>query len=225
MELTITDKSVSKIDRRWKDKDVTEYIPISAEKELQVYIISVDTSNRDLQTAHTHTDNRLNNWIFLVCPRSGVRITIPPEPTEQLTPNSSWTKNYIECESIARLRLISSETVKRIKDFASLEENWDSYGAQQIKLSTIAKSIDFFCNILFMNPDAPLPFVTPVCDGSIHFEWEICSKRLIHLIPEDEGEPLEYIMIDKSSGKIKKTISKVFTMVDMLEIVSNWMKR
>lgn len=130
-----------------------------------------------------------------------------------------------EFELAEKLRLFSRDTVGRIRGFASLDENWDSYGARKIGLSVIAKAIEFFSTLVLEIPDnAPLPFVAPACNGDIVFEWEMCSKVLKHSIPENKNDPFEYLLIDKSSGKVNKTCGRALDMEEMLSVASDWLR-
>lgn len=137
---------------------------------------------------------------------------------------SNWSDDILESALVEKLRLVSSETVNRIKGFASLGDNWDSYGAKTIEWSTIIKAIDFFSNLASRFPDAPLPFVAPARNGDIHFEWEKCSKVLKHSIPEDENDHFEYLLTDKTSGKIEKRYGRAVNMEEMLDVAANWIR-
>lgn len=135
-------------------------------------------------------------------------------------PISNRSDDILEFELADNLRLISKDTVNRIKGFASLEDNWDSYGAKVIEPSTIAKAIDCFSAIVPRLPkNSPLPFVAPVCNGDIYFEWEMISKTLVHSIPEEEKAPWEYLLIHKTSGKIKREPGEAINMQEMIEVV------
>jgi len=130
-----------------------------------------------------------------------------------------------EFELAEKLRLFSRDTVSRIRGFASLDENWDSYGAKRIGWSVIAKAIDFFSTLVLKIPDnAPLPFVAPAHSGDIVFEWEMCSKVLKHSIPENKNDPFEYLLIDKSSGKVDKTCGRTIDMEEMLKVAGDWLR-
>ena len=129
-----------------------------------------------------------------------------------------------ELKSIERFESVSRETVNHIKGFASLGDNWDSYGAEAIKWSTIIKAIDFFSILVSKLPNAPVPFVAPACDGEIHFEWEMCAKALKHTIPEGENDPFEYLLIDKTSGRVERTYDRALNMDKMLDIAVRWMR-
>lgn len=132
---------------------------------------------------------------------------------------SNRSDDVLEFELAEKLRPALRDTVDRIKGFASLGDNWDSYGAEAIERSTIVKAIRFFSIIVSRLPEnAPLPFVAPACDGHIHFEWEMVSKALKHSIPEEENAPWEYLLIDKTSGKIRREPGKALNMKEMTDI-------
>jgi len=138
---------------------------------------------------------------------------------------SNRSDDILEFELAEKLRLVSRDTVDHIKGFASLGDNWDSYSAKAIERSTIAKAIRFFSIIVSRLPEnAPLPFVAPACDGHIHFEWEMVSKALKHSIPEEENAPWEYLLIDKTSGKIRREPGKALNMEEMADIALHWMR-
>lgn len=136
------------------------------------------------------------------------------------------TKNGTECivpqRSLRKLKeTIMSETINRIKGFASLGDNWDSYGAKIIELSTINRAINFLSNVVSRVPNAPIPFVSPGPNGEIHFEWEGYSKILNHLIPEDKNDTLEYLITNETPGE--RTYGKAYNIEKMLDVVVRWM--
>ena len=116
--------------------------------------------------------------------------------------------------------LAESEIINRIKGFASLGENWNSYGAKTIEWSTINRAIDFLSNIISEFPNASLPFVAPGPNGEIHFEWDIFPKTLVLSIPEDKNDAFEYV----TSGKEGKMCGRSLNMEEMLNIVICWMR-
>lgn len=106
----------------------------------------------------------------------------------------NWADDIVEPELVENFRLTSRDTVSRIRGFASLDDNWDSYGAKTIEWSVIIKAVEFFSNLVVRLPDnAALPFVAPACNGDIHFEWEMLSKALALSIPEDKNDAFEYV--------------------------------
>lgn len=135
-----------------------------------------------------------------------------------------WSDSILELKSIETFESVSRETVNHIKGFALLDDNWDSYGAEAIKWSTIIKAINFFSILVSRFPNAPVPFVAPACDGEIHFEWEMCSKALKHSIPVGENDLFEYLLIDKTSGRVERTYERALNMDKMLDIAVRWMR-
>lgn len=205
----------------------------------------VGTSSTLLQPSQGFADNQSDNLIFLgwgaesghswfvfseekagkgasASVYNHIKEVIDPyAPVAEHTPDR--TDDILELKSIEIFESISRETVNHIKEFASLGDNWDSYGAEAIKWSTIIKAINFFSILVSIFPNAPVPFVAPVCDGEIHFEWEMCSKALKHSIPEGENDPFEYLLIDKTSGRVERTYDRAFSMDEMLDIAVHWM--
>lgn len=236
---------------RAKDLADTEVPGSSLEKGLGEWYfcsVSVGTSSTPFQTLQERTNDKIDNLIFLGRTTKGEHVRVlfsekrikravfpsdynrpPKEVTDFYTVvaehPSNWSDNIAELELIERFRLVSNETVNRIKEFAFLDDNWDSYGAKAIRWSTIVRAIEFFSRVVFMFPDAPLPFVVPGPNGDIHFEWETCSKVLKHSIPEDENDTFEYLLIDKTSGKVEKTYGRVYNMEEMLDTAAYWMRQ
>ncbi len=68
-----------------------------------------------------------------------------------------------------------------------------------------------------------LPGINHV-DGEIHFEWEMCAKALKHTIPEGENDPFEYLLIDRTSGRVERTYDRALNVDKMLDIAVRWMR-
>ncbi len=104
---------------------------------------------------------------------------------------------------------------------------WDSYDAKPIRWSTITRATEFFSKVLYVvsneNKDIVPPFIAPLSDGGIQFEWNTCYKELTHSIPEKEGEPLEYLKVDKISGEEKEKEGVVSSIDDMVDILIEWL--
>jgi hypothetical protein len=126
---------------------------------------------------------------------------------------------------IAKISMISQPIINIILNFSKLKDNWDSYGAEKINLLTIFNAINFFMRIIDLHPDAPLPFVAPVPDGRIHFEWGTLSSELRHIVPKEESACYVYKIIDKSSGELKQYSNSVCGMDQMVSIFSQWKER
>lgn len=140
---------------------------------------------------------------------------------------STWTENFAEIKTISKLQLGSNSIIARLRKFASLEEGWDSYDAKPIEWLTITRAIELFSKVLYVvsneNKDIVLPFIAPLSDGGIQFEWNTCYKGLIHSIPEKKEEPLEYLKVDKISGEEKEKEGVVSSIDDMVDIVIEWL--
>ena len=54
----------------------------------------------------------------------------------------------------------------RLDEFKSLEENWDSYGAQPISPKAIDRAKDL------LRVCSPPCFIAPLADGGVQLEWE-----------------------------------------------------
>jgi len=209
--------------------------------ECYSYSAVAGTSSTPFQIPQKRANDNVDSLVFLDWPGEGAhiwallrkkrieKIVFGSEynrafctPSEEHTLN--WADYILQPDPIEKFRSVSKETVNRIKRFAYLGDNWDSYGAKAIEWSTIIKAIDFFSIVVSRFPDAPLPFVAPAGNGDIHFEWEKCSRVLKHSIPEDENDPFEYLLIDKTSGKVERTYRRALNMDEMVGIALYWMR-
>lgn len=141
---------------------------------------------------------------------------------------STWTENIAETKIIPKVRQGSRCIVNRLKKFATLKVGWDTYNAKPIEWLTITRAIKFFYTILCVmeteNKDVvPLPFVAPRSDGGIQFEWTTCYKELIHSIPEEKMEPIEYLKTDMTSGEEKEEEGVVSGIDDLVNIITDWL--
>ncbi|MBU4268648.1 MAG: hypothetical protein KJ808_07350 [Acidobacteria bacterium] len=141
----------------------------------------------------------------------------------------SKTENYLmESEYIEKFTFgFSSPIYSRLKMFATLQKGWDSYSAVPIKWSTIAKGIDFISRILYSRflkklSYIPIPFIAPLSDGGIQFEWNSCYKELIITIPEDDACPIEYLQIEKTSLSETKKEGNTFNFEDAIFLINGW---
>src|SRR3990172_155134 len=84
------------------------------------------------------------------------------------------------------------DAVKRILQFQSLRDNWDSYGGHPPSFDVILTASSVVRNITLDDP--PKPRIVPVPGGGIQFEWKKGRREL-----EIEGRPdgsIEYLKID-----------------------------
>lgn len=91
------------------------------------------------------------------------------------------------------------EVIKKVKDATKLENNWDSYGAERISITTASRAIKFLYESLqALNNRGitlPKPFAAPCPDGSIQFEWEKENKELEIVIPHNIGDKISFLQI------------------------------
>jgi hypothetical protein len=132
------------------------------------------------------------------------------------------TEAMFQLGRVEDIKVITGDTVGRLKEFAELKPDWDSYGADPIQWSTIGRAIDFFTQVIDVAPLVPLPFVAPSPDGSIFFEWESCSRSIKNYIPSSPQELIEFLLVDKSSGRIDRTAGKADTLGVMVNIIREW---
>lgn len=142
--------------------------------------------------------------------------------------STTSTENLAEARTISKVQRGSFSIVERLKSFATLRANWDSYDAKPIEWSTINRAIAFTCHVLYdidsQNKDVvPCPFIAPRSDGGIQFEWTTCYKELIHSIPEKENELIEYLKVDSVSGEEKEEEGEVSSIDDIVDIVTEWL--
>lgn len=114
-----------------------------------------------------------------------------------------------------------SEAFEKVGKFSAMEPNWDSYGSEPINKDCISKAFDILNRLINLreNEDISIsaPFVAPLSDGGIQFEWEDKLRYLEISISSDLS--LDWLVIDetiegestgegslKSLGGLKKLI-------------------
>ena len=136
--------------------------------------------------------------------------------------------NFFFGSKISNIQVGSSGIIERLKQFAMLEKGWDSYDANPIQWSTIFKAIDFYFRVRLdleiKNEKAPpIPFVAPLSDGDIQFEWRTCYKELLIEIPEDKNNEIEYLKIEKTLEGETETEGKFIKTSDAVKLVTDWL--
>lgn len=175
-----------------------------------VYSATVGTLSKAFETPTKRTDDEVGKLVRLYWVGKGVNVWILRRKkgieevvfrrnydldfyTGTVEQPSNWADDIVEPELVENFRLTSRDTVSHIRGFASLDDNWDSYGAKTIEWSVIIKAVEFFSNLVVRLPDnTALPFVAPACNGDIHFEWEMLSKALALSIPQDKNDAFGY---------------------------------
>ena len=68
------------------------------------------------------------------------------------------------------------EPVKKLLEFLSLPENWNSYGGRPPSLDTVLSAIDFLTMVPFDTP--PRLRVIPLSGGGVQLEWSSDQREL-----------------------------------------------
>ena len=96
--------------------------------------------------------------------------------------------------------------LERLNRFATLPENWDSYGAPPISQKIIDWAVSTLREILRIGKkEIPLPFIAPAGDGRIVMEWKTeLGKELILDVPPNT-EPLSFLLVEptEDGGEIE----------------------
>ena len=89
-----------------------------------------------------------------------------------MLPDTDYTISYIE---------------EKLQNFATLEKNWDSYGAPPLSEYVIDRARRIL--IMGLAFDLPRPFVSPGADGGIGIEWDTPTVELyVDVQPFDEPD-------------------------------------
>lgn len=109
----------------------------------------------------------------------------------------------------------------RLEKIADLPENWDSYGANRIKESSVISAFNLLLEI--MKDDTPVPQIVPTPEGNVQLEWherdmeleiEVKSNTLLDVYCDDlrsNDEPYEKELeydLGKLTGFIDKLTSR-----------------
>jgi len=93
-----------------------------------------------------------------------------------------------------------SEAFERVGQFSTMEPNWDSYGSEPINEDCISKAIDILNRLIEFRENEGInisaPFVAPLSDGGIQFEWESKLRYLEISISSDLS--LDWLAIDET---------------------------
>ena len=126
------------------------------------------------------------------------RPTMPDEKTAQGMP--PWI-NYPEFSSSSQWSLVlhvlnwstwQVNTVKRILQFQSLQDNWDSYGSHRPSFNVIRSAVSILLKVTLDDP--PMPRIVPVPGGGIQFEWRK-GRRELEIEVRPDGS-IEYLKIE-----------------------------
>jgi hypothetical protein len=68
------------------------------------------------------------------------------------------------------------QCLRKISTFATLPEDWDSYGSRAIQPTAISTAIKFMSEVPVGR--VPEPSVSPVSGGGIGFHWQVADRDL-----------------------------------------------
>ena len=124
------------------------------------------------------------------------------------------------------------EVFKRIGHFARLEPNWDSYDSPSIEKECIGRGISFLKKLFQWREEIglriPAPFVAPLSDGGIQFEWEKGTRYLeISIVPK--SPTIDYLATDQApdgelvlEGSLKSQDDLKYFLYYFVERSSEW---
>ena len=118
-----------------------------------------------------------------------------PKNSWTSTDSTNWTPISLNSPSSDVFAQRFSGSLTKLLAMLELAANWDSYGSAPPSKITVAHSIQLLANLFkhfqSMNENLPEPFVAPVPDGRIQFEWE-SNKNEIEVCIDDDGN-MEYL--------------------------------
>ena len=196
-------------------------------KSEPLYNSTIETPTRGFEPFQDCTNGNANEPVIIGSryEESHTVVSVGEEESIGKEDVTTWINNSAETIIAFRIQRGSRFITDRLKKFANLKTGWDSYDAKSIQWKTIIRAIQFFSKVLYEieNKNIPVPFVAPLSDGGIQFEWKTCYKELILLIPEKEEEPFEYLKVDKLLWKEQEEEDRVFNIDEMVNIAKNWL--
>jgi hypothetical protein len=81
-------------------------------------------------------------------------------------------------------------TIQALQDLLQLPENWDGYGAVQVREQLAQQALMMLADV--MENDAPAPSVVPLSDGGVQVEWHRRGLNLEIEFPADEAPSFYY---------------------------------
>lgn len=106
------------------------------------------------------------------------------------------------------MEIVSRDFIKsRIKlwELSKLDENWDTYGAPPIRSSCLKQAHEFLVSwyecLNKLGIKVPQPFITPISDGGIQFEWDAEGRYLELDFTPSEHSPYFYAEDESREGE------------------------
>mgnify|MGYP003136760796 CR=1 FL=1 len=147
--------------------------------------------------------------------------------TAPVAENSTWVDSFVETQIADKVKLGFNLITERLRKIRKLKHDWDSYGADPIEWSTIARAIDFFSRLIIQldrekRNNSPVPFIAPLSDGGVQFEWRTLYKELTLIIPKGRESAITYLKVEKSiSGETEEEGEVVVN--EAIEFVTTWL--
>jgi len=126
----------------------------------------------------------------------------PSEPYWVYVPSDDWTSATWERPEGETFTQQFSNALSQLQSAHGLRPNWDSYGAMNPSTIVISRSFILLWNLYGyftkLGESLPEPFVAPVPDGRIQFEWE--AGNIEFEVTIDEQGKMEYLL-SECNGK------------------------
>ena len=126
--------------------------------------------------------------------------SLKPLPSHDLTGvMGSWQRKLLPPQWTVKEKF--NEVFKKIGHIATLESNWDSYGSKPIETDCISRGISILKDLLQWREEAGLkitaPFVAPLSNGGIQFEWEKDTRYFeVSILPK--SPVINYLAMDEA---------------------------
>jgi hypothetical protein len=89
------------------------------------------------------------------------------------------------------------DLISDLQRLAALRRGWDSYGAQPLRASTVARTVTHLHSIL-LREDIPAPTLVPTRSGGLQLEWHRRGIDIEIVVPP--SGPIEMLFIDPEEG-------------------------
>jgi hypothetical protein len=136
---------------------------------------------------------------------TGVR-AIPVHSTGE----SNWVAATWELPKVHSLQQYLNQVWTRIKRVMHLPSNWDSYGAIQVSLRTIARGLEVLVEAYEvqdqMGYEPLIPFIAPCADGSIQLEWENNNRELEARVAPPPEEKIVLLRVSKGGKDYQEEV-------------------
>lgn len=141
---------------------------------------------------------QLETFLKFVIPALFTLKIKPTSPDDQYESNliedwipASWEGIYHMTQERDKLM----DIIQKTNGLMELEENWDSYGAAVIDKDTVSKATDILNEIFNIQELVNLdpPYIFPVPDGSIQYEWHHGNKEIEIIILKEPKDKISFV--------------------------------